>query len=180
MIESIHIETPLDLAGVFQFYRGELARRGWTENEGSAIDPERAAMVFSTSDGLALLRLTRQSDRTIVDLSRRKFVRQISVMPRPGQARLLLGNATDEEVAITINGQTVKMAAHVGARLIDDPETGAKSQESQEIDLQPGKYKVSLTVANRAAQSREFEVAAKETWGLLASSTGVPIPLHLY
>jgi len=55
-----------------------------------------------------------------------------------------------------------------------------KSPDSQEIDLPPGNYKVTLKVASAAAQKREFEVAADETWGLLAGSTGVLIPLHLY
>jgi hypothetical protein len=180
MMESIHLETPLGLAGVLQFYRSELTRRGWVEKDGTAADLDRALVMFSTSDGLALLRLSSQNDRTIVDLSRRKFVAHVAILPRPGQVRLLLGNAADEEVVITVNGQTTTLAAHAGARLIDDPKSGAKSQESQEIDLPPGKYQVTLKVANRAAQDREFEVAANETWGLLASPTGVAIPLHLY
>jgi hypothetical protein len=179
MMESIHLETPLGLAGVLQFYRGELTRRGWVEKYGAAADLDRASVVFSTSDGLALLRLSSENDRTIVDLSRRKFVARVAILPIPGQVRLLLGNAADEEVAITVNGQTTTLAAHAGARLIDDPKSGVKSQESQEIDLPPGKYEVTIKLANRAAQDREFEVAANETWGLLASPTGA-IPLRLY
>jgi len=37
-----------------------------------------------------------------------------------------------------------------------------------------------LKVASGAAQDREFEVAADETWGLLVGSAAVPLPLHLY
>ena len=43
-----------------------------------------------------------------------------------------------------------------------------------------GKYKVSLKIASGAAQNREFEFAADETWGLLAGPAGVPLPVHLY
>ncbi len=96
----------------------------------------------------------------------------------PGQVRLLLGNSTNEEAVITINEQTIKLAAR--AELADDPSTGRKSRESQEINLPPGKYKVSLKIASGAAQNREFEVAADETWGLVAGPAGVPLPLHLY
>jgi hypothetical protein len=180
-IESIHIETPLALAGVLGFYRAELSQRGWSENGGAVVERDGATIAFTTSDGPALLRLTRQDDRTIADLSRRKpAATNGGILPTPGQVKLRLGNATDEEAVITINGQTIELAARAGIKLTGDPQTGAKSPDSQEIDLPPGKYKVTLKLASAAAQNREFEVAADETWGLLASSTGVPIPLHLY
>jgi hypothetical protein len=180
-IEAVHIETPLDLAGVLRFYRLELSKRGWSENGGAVVEPGGAVIAFTTSDGPALLRLSHQNDRTIADLSLRKpAATNAGILPMPGQVRLLLGNATDEEAVITINEQTIKLAARAGAKLTDAPETGRKSPKSQEINLQPGKYKVTLKVASGAAQNREFEVAADETWGLLAGPAGVPLPVHLY
>ena len=65
-------------------------------------------------------------------------------------------------------------------KLTEAPATGRKSPDSQEINLPPGKYKVTLKLASGAAQNREFELAADETWGLLAGPAGVPLPLHLY
>jgi hypothetical protein len=178
-IKAFHVETPLDLAGVLGFYRLELGKRGWSENAGAVVEPGGAAIAFTTADGPALLRLTRQDDRTIADLSLRKPAAiNADVVPMRGQVRLLLGNSTDEEAVITINEQTIKLAAH--AELTDAPKTGRKSPDSPEINLQPGKYKVSLKVASGAAQNREFEVAADETWGLVAGPAGVPLPLHLY
>ena len=177
-IEAIHIETPLDLAGVLGFYRVELGKRGWSENDGAVVKPGGAVITFTTSDGPALLRLTRQDDRTIADLSRRKpAATNAGLLPRPGQVKLRLGNATDEEAVITINGQTIRLAARAGLKLMGEPETGRP--DSQEINLQPGKYKVALKVASGTAQNREFEVAADETWGLLAGPAGVPLPVHL-
>jgi hypothetical protein len=178
-IKAFHVETPLDLAGVLGFYRRALSKRGWSENAGAVVEPDGAVIAFTTSDGPALLRLTRQDDRTIVDLSLRKpAAANGGIRPMPGQARLLLGNSTDEAAVITINGQTVELAAN--AKLEDDPVTGRKSPDSQEIDLPPGKYKVSLKIASGAAQNREFELAADETWGLVAGPTGIPIPLRVY
>jgi hypothetical protein len=178
-IKALHVETPLDLAGVLRFYRAELSRRGWTENGGAVVEPGGAVIAFTTVDGPALLRLTHQDDRTIADLSLRKpAATNGAILPMPGQVRLLLGNATNEEAVITINEQTIKLAAR--ARLTEAPATGRKSPDSQEINLPPGKYKVSLKVASGAAQNREFEVAADETWGLLVGPAGVPLPVHLY
>jgi hypothetical protein len=179
VIKAFHVETPLDLAGVLRFYRLALSKRGWSENDGAVVAPDGAVIGFATSDGPALLRLSRQDDRTIADLSLRKpATTNAGIRPMPGQARLLLGNATDEEAVITINEQTVKLAAR--AKLADDPATGRKSPDSREINLPPSKYRVSIKIASGAAQNREFELAADETWGLVAGPAGVPLPLHLY
>jgi hypothetical protein len=178
-IKAFHVETPLDLAAVLRFYRLELSKRGWSENVGAVVEPGRAVIAFTTSEGPALLRLTHHDERTIADLSLRKpAATNAGILPMPGQVRLLLGNATDEEAVITINEQTIELAA--GAKLADDPATGRKSPDSQEINLPPGKYEVFLKLASGAAQSREFEVAADETWGLVAGPAAVPIPLRLY
>jgi hypothetical protein len=178
-IKAFHVETPLDLAAVLRFYRLELSKRGWSENVGAVVEPGRAVIAFTTSEGPALLRLTHHDERTIADLSLRKpAATNAGILPMPGQVRLLLGNATDEEAVITINEQTIELAA--GAKLADDPATGRKSPDSQEINLPPGKYEVFLKLASGAAQNHEFEVAADETWGLVAGPAAVPIPLRLY
>jgi AhpD family alkylhydroperoxidase len=178
---SFHVETPLDLAATLGFYRVELSKRGWAEDGGALVEPDRAVIAFTTTDGPALLRLVHQDDRTIAGLSLHKpAAPNASILPRPGRVRLRLGNATDEETVITINEQTIKLAARAGNELTDDPETGRKSPDSPEIDLPPGKYKVALKIASGAAQNREFEVAADETWGLLAGPAGAPLPVHLY
>jgi hypothetical protein len=179
VIKAFHVETPLDLAGVLGFYRLALSKRGWSENDGAVVGADGAVISYTTSDGPALLRLTRQDDRTMVDLSLRKpATTNAGIKPMPGQVRLLLGNSTKEEAVITINAQTIKLAA--GRELMDDPITGRKSPDSQEVNLPPGKYKVSIKLASGAAQNREFELAADETWGLVAGKAGVPLPLRVY
>ena len=171
--EAVHVKTPLDLSAVLSFYRAELRKRGWTENGGAVVAPDRAVIAFTTTGGAAQLRLIHQDDRTIADLSLRKPAAvNAGIVPAPGQARLRLGNATDEAAVITINEQTIKLAARAGRKLTDDPET--------EIDLPPGKFEVTLKVASGAAQDREFEVAADEAWGLLVGPAGVPLPVRLY
>ena len=179
-IEAVHVESPLDLAAVLQFYRGELGKRGWTENADGTVGPDRAEVTFTTTDGPALLRLTRQNDRTVADLSRRKPAAADSgLRPKPGQARLRLGNTRDEEAIITINERTIKLAAKAD-NLTDDTKTASKSPDNVNLDLPPGKYKARVKLAGGAAQSREFELVADETWGLLVGPAGVPLPVHLY
>ena len=170
-IKSVHVETPLDLAAVLAFYRVELSTRGWMENDGAAVAPDRAVIAFTTVNGPALLRLVRQDDRTIADLSLRQpaaFFEQTDIQPNSGQVKLMFGNATDDEAVITVNRQTIKLAAQ------------AKLRESPQIDLPPGKYKITLQVASGATQNREFEVVAGEAWELLVGPAGVALPVRLY
>jgi hypothetical protein len=180
-ITSLHAETSLDFASVLGFYRAELEKRGWTENDGAEITPDRAVIAFKASGRPALLRLTREGDMTIADLSLRKVAEaKEALQSKPGQVKLMLGNRTDEEAVITVNGQTIKLAAKAGADLTDSAEDAAKVPANQTIDLLPGRYKVTFKVASSAAQSREFEVAANETWGLLVGPDGAALPIHLY
>ena len=181
LIEALHIETPLDRAATLGFYRAELLKRGWTETDGAVIEPDRALIAFTTSDGPAQLRLTRQDGRTIVDLSRRKpAADNAGIVLIPGQARLMLGNATKEEAVITINGQSVKLAAGVGDDFRSVPETGNNSPAIPEMYLPPGRYNVTLKLASGASEHRQFEAVADETWGLQAGPDGVALPVHLY
>lgn len=179
-ITSVHVETPLDLSGVLAFYRAELTRRGWSETDGSVVEPDRTVIAFTTSDGPAQLRLTRHDGGTIADVSRRKpAAGTAGIVPMPGQARLMLGNATEEEAVIAINGQSVELAAGIGDNFRSVTETGNKSPAIPEMNLAPGRYNFILKLASGASENREFEVAADETWGLLAGPDGI-IPLHLY
>ena len=170
VIESAHAETPLELAAVLGFYRAELSKRGWTENDGAVVEPDRAVVAFTTTDGPAQLRLISQDGRTIADLSLRKgAAADADILPRPGQVRLMLANGTDEEAVFTIDEQTIKLAAN------------AKLHNSPQVDLPPGKFKVTIKVASGgAAQDREFEVGADETWAVLVGPAGVPLPVHIY
>jgi hypothetical protein len=180
-ITSVHVETPLDLPAALGFYRAELSKRGWTENDGAVVAPDRAVIVFTTSDGPALLRLIHQDGTTTADLSLRKpAAAHAGILPNPGQAKLMLGNATDEAAVITINAQTITLAARAGDKLANAADPARTLPDSQKIDLPAGKYKVILKLASGAAQNREFEVDAGETWGLLAGPAGVPLPVHLY
>jgi len=181
LIEAVRVETPLGLAAVLSFYRGALGKRGWTENGVPVVEPDRAVVAFTTSSGPALLRLIRQHDRTVAELSLRKSAAaNAEFLPAQGQVRLLFGNTTDEAAVITINEQTINLEPRAGRHLTDAPATGRKSPDGAEINLPPGMYKVAVRIAGGAAQTLEFAVAADETWGLLAGPGGVALPMRLY
>jgi hypothetical protein len=180
-IRSAHVETSLDLTAVLGFYRAGLGKRGWTENDGAEVTSDSAVLAFTTTDGQALLRLTRQDGKTMADLSLRKpAVAPAGILPKPGQGRLMLGNKTDEAAIITVSDRTIHLAAHAGEKLAYSDDSAGELPDSQKIDLLPGKYKFTFKVESSAAQNREFELAANQTWGLLVGPEGVPLPIRLY
>jgi hypothetical protein len=168
---EMHAEARLDLAVVLDFYRRELSKRGWKESAGAVIKTDQAVVGFTTADGPGQLRLGREDGKTVIALSLRKpdAAEKAGMLPKAGQAKLLLGNMTGEEAVITIDKRTIKVAAGAGRQSPDGPK----------IDLPPGKYTYTLKLASRAAQSQEVEVGADETWGLLVGPGGV-LPMHLY
>ncbi|MET4800564.1 hypothetical protein [Bradyrhizobium sp. LB11.1] len=180
-IRSAHVETPLDLAAVLGFYRASLGQRGWTETNGAVIAPDRAEIAFTTSDGPATLRLIRQDNKTIADLSLRKFMNVTAgIPPKPGQVRLMLGNETDDAAVVTVNERTISLAAHAGEKLTYTDDAAREVSDIPKIDLPPGKHKVTVKAEGSTARSRELEIAANETWGLLVGPDGVPLPIRLY
>jgi hypothetical protein len=180
-IRSAHVETPLDLAAVLGFYRTALGQRGWTERGGAVIAPDRAEIAFTTADGPATLRLVRQDDKTIADLSLRKhWTVTAGIPPQPGQVKLMLGNDTDDDAVITVDERTIRLAAHAGEKLIFTDDAASEKSDIPKIDLPPGKHKVTVKAKDGKAQSRELEIAANETWGLLVGPDGAPLPIRLY
>jgi hypothetical protein len=179
-IRALHLETLLELAATLDFYRDALGKRGWTEKDGAVVAPDGANIAFTAPDGPALLRLTRQNARTIVDLSVRKAAApNAALLPKSGQVKLLLENTEDEGAVITIDERAIKLSAHTEHDLTNNPETAGTLPDRTAIDLPPGKYKVSFKVASGAITSREFEAVADETWGLLVGPAGVPLTVQL-
>jgi len=181
LIRSGHVETPLDLADVADFYRAALGQRGWTEKDGAVITPDRIEITFTTPYAPATLRLARRDNKTIADLAMRKRADATAgLSPRPGQVRLMLGNHTDEAATITVDEQTMTLAAHAGEKLTDTEDAAKEASDLPKIDLPPGKHLVTLRVEGGHAHTHAFEVAAGETWGLLVGPDGTALPIRIY
>lgn len=164
---------PADLATVLGFYRRELGKLDWREADDRAvIQPDQAQLAFASPDGPGTLRLGRDNDETTVDLVQKipAAAAKADIAPKPGQARLLLGNIGDKEAALTIDKQTIKIAAGAG---------GPRSK-GPTLDLPPGKYLYSVKVAGGPARDNEIQLAADDAWGLMIAPDGEVLPLQVY
>ncbi|MFK4511952.1 hypothetical protein LPJ38_03400 [Bradyrhizobium daqingense] len=165
---------PAPLPDVLAFYRAELSKLGWQEKtEGAAISAERAQIDFTSPQGPAVLKLGRAKGETTVSLAQRNadVAAKADIMPKAGQARVMLGNMGAAEASLTINKQTVKIAAGAG---------GPQSGKGPMLDLPPGKHQYALRVPGRPAQTETLTVAAGEAWGLLVGPSGDVLPLQMY
>jgi hypothetical protein len=75
------------LESVLAFYRRELGKLGWKEEtKGAIVNPQRAALKFTTPDGPGTLTLGREEGKTTVKLVQRKPA-EAAKARRRGEAR---------------------------------------------------------------------------------------------
>ena len=171
---ELEASVPAELSDVLAFYRGELTKLGWQEKpDGAVIAADRVQLAFASPQGPAVLKLGRANGETSVNLVQKNpdAATKADIMPKPGQARLLLGNMGAQDAQLTINKQTIKVAAGAG---------GPQSPKGPMLDLPPGKYQYSLKMAGRPARSDTIDIAAGDAWGLMVGPTGEVLPLQMY
>ena len=166
----INATVPMDVETMLDFYRGALKQRGWTEAQGASVGGARAQTAFTTPEGPAMLTIERKGGDTQVLLALRKpdAARKAGVLPKPGQAKVLIANPNYSEAVVTINKQTFRVK----------PGAGAKNPDGPMLDLAPGKYQVSMKAGGKSA-SETIEVGSDETWGVLIGPGGL-LPLQAY
>ncbi|WP_339029521.1 hypothetical protein WI604_00960 [Bradyrhizobium symbiodeficiens] len=171
---ELEASIPAEISDVLAFYRAELTKRGWQEKtEGATVTAEWAELAFTSPDGPAILKLGRARNETTVSLVQRnpQAAAKADIMPKAGQARVVLGNMGAKEASLTINKQTVKIAAGAG---------GPQSPKGPMLDLPPGKYPYALRMPGQPTRTETLTVAAGDAWGLLVGPSGDVLPLQMY
>jgi hypothetical protein len=169
---ELKASVPLALSDVLGFYRRELGKLNWKEQAaGAVVAPDHVNLAYTSPGGPAILKLGRKNGETTVNLAVRDpgAAAKAGVMPKTGQAKVLVSNMTDVDAVLIINKQTFKAV----------PNAGTKKPDGPMLDLAPGKYKVSSRLAGKPAHDDEIEVFADQTWGLLIGPGGV-LPLQVY
>ncbi len=169
---ALTASVPAELSAVLAFYRRELGKCDWKEQaQGAVVTAERVVLAFSSPEGPAVLKLGRKNRETTVGLVVRDqaAAAKAGILPKPGQAKILFGNALNTEAVVTIEKQAVKIP----------PGAGTKGPDGPTLDMPPGKYKYSFKAGSAPAQTDEVEVGADETWGLLVGP-GAVLALQMY
>ncbi|WFU24671.1 hypothetical protein QA649_00030 [Bradyrhizobium sp. CB1717] len=171
---ELEASIPAPLGDVLAFYRTELGKLGWQEKtDGATVSAERAQIDFTSPQGPAVLKLGRAKGETTVNLAQKnpEAATKADIMPKPGQARVMLGNIGPKEASLTINKQTIKIAAGAG---------GPQSPKGPMLDLAPGTYQYALRMPGRPARTETLTLAAGDAWGLMVGPSGDVLPLQMY
>jgi len=160
--KSIQASIDADLSDVLSFYRAELEKQGWHEEVNATKQTETTAMLtFSGEKGPLELELTRRRGETMINVTLRleELARQHGIVAEKGKAMLVLGNALEAAVNITVDGKVHKLSAEQGAR---DPAQALK------LPIEPGEHVVIVP----GAEAEKFTVPAGATWGAIAIPGG--------
>ena len=171
---ELEASVPAEISDVLAFYRSELTKLGWQEKpDGAVVTADRVQLAFASPQGPAMLRLGRARDETSINLVQKNpdAATKADIMPKPGRARLMLGNMGDKDAQLTINKQTITVAAGAG---------GPQSPKAPMLDLPPGKYQYALKMPGRPVRNDTIDVASGEAWGLLVGPTGETLPGQMY
>lgn len=171
---ELEASVPATLNSVLVFYRSELGKRGWQETvEGAIVKPDQVQLAFTSPDGPATLKLGRSKDETSINLAQKypAAAAKAEMVPKPGQSKLLFGNIGKSDATVSINKQTIKIAAGAG---------GPQSPRPPMIDLPPGKYQYALKIAGGPARNNQIEIGAGDTWGVMIGPMGDVLPLQMY
>ena len=171
---ELEARVPAELSAVLAFYRSELGKRGWKESADRAVvKQDQVQLAFAAPDGPATLKLGRSNGETSVNLAQKYPAAAVkaNVIPKPGQARLVFGNMGGSAADLTINKQTIKIAAGAG---------GPQSTDRPMLELPPGKYQYALRLAGRPAKNNTLEVTADDAWGLMIAPSGEVLSLQIY
>jgi len=169
---ELKASVPLALNDVLGFYKRELGKRNWKEEaKGAVTTADKVVIAYTTADGPAVLTLERKDKDIGVSLVTKNpgAAAKVGILPKPGQVKIMFGNINQSEAAITFNNKTIKVAAGAGTKRPDGPT----------LDLAPGKYKYSIKLPGKPAQSETVEVGPDEIWGLMIGPGGV-LPLQAY
>jgi hypothetical protein len=163
---TINAQIDIPLSSLVDFYRREVPRHDWTEDPATAESSEgRVRMVFaSDSRGPLGVTLQQEGQSTSIELIARneKKATEDKIAPAEGQGLLLLANASDAPVVVTLGRRTVNLPAGKGA---EDPKDAVR------VPVLPGKHR--LTVGSGANASREeVTVEVGTTWGVVAVPGG--------
>lgn len=157
---------PAPLATVVEFYRRELAARGWKEDAKAAkVTEGGATLAFASPEGTIGVTLAANGEDTQATLAVRypAKAKAAGIEPQPNKGRLILGNAGDKEVTIVINGQPYKVAAGKGAQ---NPKDGVS------LHVLPGNYTFSVKAGGKEEPGEKLKIAVGETWGIIVLPTG--------
>jgi hypothetical protein len=172
---STHAVSDAAIVPLVKFYRKELAAQGWKESgaKNVAANAGNATLKFAKEGAKLTVAMTRNGEQTTLDVSSSDDARakEDGVLPEPGKGRIVLANASTENIVIAIGKKDYPLKAGQGE---------ADPKEALNYSVVPGKYKITVKFPGKSPQTETIEITAGATWGLFALPAGDYITNQLY
>jgi len=174
---SLTTVSPSALKDVLALYRTELAARQWNELPATVAptDAEATLLYDNLDNGQLELKLKANADGgTDISMVVRSeaAAKKDGILPPAGKARIYLGNMSDAAVTFHLDGKDIEVA-------VDSQGQPASMADVPSVDVAPGKHEFTLTLSGQPPITDTIEVAAGETWALVAGPDGA-LPLQMY
>jgi hypothetical protein len=179
-LKTTSAEVDLELPAIVDFYRTALAAQNWQEDQAARVglaagdaSATDATLAFKGPAETMTIQIRREGEKSHIEVASRNEARarQDGMLPEPGKARLVMGNAHSRNVVITIGKQDYPLRAGQGA---EDPKT------TLNYSVAPGKYDLIIKIPGEAPQSERLDITAGTTWGVVTLPTGGYMASRLY
>ncbi|MCA9122213.1 MAG: hypothetical protein H6822_21200 [Planctomycetaceae bacterium] len=171
VIRGVH---PAGVALLTDFYRTELAARGWNEDATVAkLTEDAVSLSFASEEETLAVQLRVTAGRTEFALAARNGARakKDGIVAKPGKAKLMLANPGETEMVVSVDGREYKVAAGVG---------GSNPAEAMQIDIEPGTHSIAVKSGNEPPETEKFELDAGVTWAIVGFPGGGYLSERLY
>src|SRR5262249_36190294 len=121
---ELAIDSPLELAAVLEFYRRELGKLNWKEDEKAAKGAaDSASLAFAPTGAPPILTPGRKTDQTTETPTVKypKEAKKVGLLQNAGQAKVMFGNILPAEATITFDNKPLKVAAGAGTKAPNGP-----------------------------------------------------------
>lgn len=173
--KTAHAVSDETVPALAKFYRKTLTSQGWKEQGAKEVgaNAKTATMTFANADGKLTVKLSRDDERTQIELnsSNDGKAKADGVLPEPGKGRIVLGNASTEAVVIAIGKKEYSLKAGQGE---------ADPKDALNYSVAPGKYTLTIKFPGKPPQKETLEISAGTTWGLFVVPTGEYLTNQLY
>src|SRR5262249_35183082 len=99
------------------------------------------------------------------------LAKQEGIVPDPGKARLILGNANNVPVVFSVGSNNYSLNPGQGA--ID-------YKQAINQTLAPGAYTVVIKIPGRGPQTEKIDLTEGSAWGIIILPMGEGFPVRLY
>jgi hypothetical protein len=165
------VTSPSEVETLTTLYQTELAAQGWTAlNTDIATE---ANLSFEKEGQQLVVNIKPTGSETEVSLNFRDPVaaKEAGILPASGKSRLYLPSIMEEDVQVTVAGQTITVSP-------SDPAMESPA-ELDHVDLAPGSYEVTANIPGLGETTETMELKGDEVW-MAALGPGGFLPLQLY